>query len=91
MFPHLKNVQNRGREKREMTVKVMIFFYLRYFFEAEAFDADGNLVMDKFSSLNKVKYPYFCSFYTLIKLAIFLVCCMFNVSKNIYLYYFFCF
>jgi len=27
---------------------------IRYFFEAEAFDADGNLVMDKFSSLNKM-------------------------------------
>eukprot|EP00088_Acartia_fossae_P021820 TRINITY_DN23182_c0_g1_i2.p1 TRINITY_DN23182_c0_g1~~TRINITY_DN23182_c0_g1_i2.p1 ORF type:complete len:296 (-),score=40.53 TRINITY_DN23182_c0_g1_i2:43-909(-) len=27
---------------------------IRYFFEAEAFDKDGNLVMDKFSALNKM-------------------------------------
>jgi len=27
---------------------------IRYFFEAEAFDKEGNLVMDKFSSLNKM-------------------------------------
>lgn len=27
---------------------------IRYFFEAEAFDSEGNLVMDKFSALNKM-------------------------------------